>query len=70
MDRYFVHKEKHPNEDHEVHKEGCSKMPRDEHRKFLGIFNKCRDALKEARRDYQQVNGCKQCIPECHTSQD
>ena len=68
MDRYFVNKQKQANRDHEVHKEGCSKMPKDENRRFLGIFNKCYDAIIEAKREYPTANGCTYCIPECHKS--
>ena len=66
MDRYFVNKEKQSNGDNEVHKEGCSKMPRDEHRKFLGVFNRCSDAVREAKKEFSSANGCKVCIPDCH----
>jgi len=68
MDKYFVEKQKQPNGDNLVHKENCPNMPEDANRRFLGIFNKCRDAITEAKREYPQSNGCNECIPECHKS--
>ncbi len=68
MDKYFVNKQQQSNGEHEVHKEGCSKMPIDKDRKFLGFFNRCKDAVSEALKEYPTANGCFECIPDCHTS--
>jgi hypothetical protein len=54
--------------DHEVHKQGCTWMPSTENRKYLGAFNSCADAVKEAKKTYSTANGCIYCSPECHTS--
>lgn len=34
---------------------------------YLGIFDHCRPAVREARKYYNQVNGCYYCSYECHT---
>ena len=38
MPVYYVNKKAQDNGDHEVHEAGCSYMPEDENRKFLGSF--------------------------------
>ncbi|HEV7701853.1 MAG TPA: hypothetical protein VGO63_00180 [Candidatus Paceibacterota bacterium] len=51
----------------EVHKEGCSTPPLFANRHPLGDFDNCREAVAEARKKYNKVDGCKNCIPDCHT---
>lgn len=67
MPNYYVNDNAQANGDHEVHKEGCSWMPKLENRTYLGNFSNCRDAVREARKHYTQVNGGKHCSPACHT---
>ncbi len=67
MDRYYVNRKAQSNGDHEVHKAGCSYMPARENQLDLGSFNNCRDAVREAKRHYTQVNGCYWCSRACHT---
>ncbi len=67
MARYYVNKRAQANGDHEVHKLGCSYMPSEENRKYLGDFTSCRPAVAAARKEYRQVNGCYYCSRECHT---
>jgi len=68
MAKYYVNKRAQVNGDHEVHKLGCSYMPSEENRKYLGEFSSCRPAVAEAKKEYRQVNGCYYCSRECHTS--
>ncbi|WP_127139396.1 hypothetical protein [Flagellimonas oceanensis] len=68
MKRYYVNKRAQANGDHEVHKEGCTWLPSVENRIYLGSFTNCKDAVKEAKKHYRQVNGCYYCSNECHTS--
>ena len=68
MARYYVNKNQQSNGDHEVHREGCSWMPAEHNRIYLGQFATCRGAVSEARKHYHQVNGCYFCSNECHTS--
>jgi hypothetical protein len=68
MKVYYVNKNPQDNGDHEVHEEGCFKLPKYENRLFLGYFSNCKDAVKEARKYYTKVNGCYYCSIECHTT--
>lgn len=68
MSYYYVNKRAQSNGDHEVHKAGCSFMPDEENRKFLGNYDNCYDAVREAKKTYPQSNGCYYCCKECHTS--
>lgn len=67
MALYYVNKNAQPNGDHEVHTTGCTFMPAEENRIFLGNFSHCSGAVLEARKYYNQVNGCRFCSEECHT---
>ena len=68
MAAYYVNKNAQSNGDHEVHKSGCSWMPKVENRIYLGDFAGCHSAVQAARSHYSQVNGCAHCSPACHTS--
>jgi hypothetical protein len=66
MSYYYVNNNAQSNGDHEVHQSGCSFMPSD--KKYLGSFDNCKDAVKEAKKTYSKSNGCYYCSRECHTS--
>ena len=68
MAAYYVNKQKQPNGDHEVHKSECRYLPNAENRKYLGEFSNCKEAVTEAKKTYQQSNGCYTCSNDCHTS--
>lgn len=68
MKKYYVHTLKDIHGDHEVHAEGCYKMPDERNRLYLGVFPNCQDAVKEARQHYAPVNGCIHCCEPCHSS--
>ena len=68
MPVYYVNKNPQRNGDHEVHKDGCTYMPRTEHRFFLGLHTHCQAAVTESKKHYTQSNGCFSCSYECHTS--
>ncbi|WP_081811338.1 hypothetical protein [Hyphomonas beringensis] len=68
MSRYYVNMNSQSNGDHEVHKYGCSYMPREENRIYLGNFDSCAPAVREAKKTYSQSNGCYYCAYACHTS--
>ncbi len=67
MPKYYVNKNAQNNGDHEVHVDGCSRMPEPENRMYLGYFSNCREAVKEAKKTFQQSNGCYYCCNECNT---
>lgn len=68
MYRYYVNTNAQWNGDHEVHRDGCSYLPAPANRIYLGQFMECYSAVAEARRHFQQVNGCYYCCRACHTS--
>ena len=68
MSSYYVNKKAQSNGDHEVHRYDCVYLPSIEHRKYLGEFSNCQDAIKEAKKTYAKANGCKTCSSACHTS--
>jgi hypothetical protein len=68
MKKYYVNKIAQLNGDHEVHNEDCKYLPNSENRKYLGEFSNCKDAVTEAKRTYNQVNGCYYCSNSCHTT--
>ena len=67
MSRYYVNRNAQSNGDHEVHTTGCKYMPAEENRIYLGVFSNCHDAVREAKKYYDQVNGCYFCSRPCHT---
>lgn len=50
---YYVNKNPQSNGDHEVHKEECRWLPALPNRQYLGYFDNCRDAVKEAGKYYK-----------------
>ena len=65
---YYVNDNAQSNGDHEVHRDGCSFLPSVLNRTYLGLFETCYPAVREARKHYNQVNGCYFCSQDCHTS--
>lgn len=68
MAYYYVNKNAQANGDHEVHKNGCTWLPKAENRIYLGDFQSCKPAVTKARDHYSQVNGCFYCSKACHTT--
>jgi hypothetical protein len=64
MAQYYVNQHAQPNGDHEVHKSGCSWMPRD--KIALGDHATCNTAIATERHYFSQVDGCAYCSPNCH----
>lgn len=67
MKLYYVNKKPQIGGEHEVHSSDCIYLPALENRQYLGYFNSCGEAVKEARRFYANVDGCYYCCPQCHT---
>lgn len=66
--KYYVNTQAQSNGDHEVHKEGCGWMPAEKNKKYLGEYDSCEGAVKEAKKTYPTTaNGCKHCANACHT---
>lgn len=68
MASYYVNKQAQTNGDHEVHTSTCSFLPSKENRLYLGEFDSCQPAVEEAKKHFEQSNGCASCSSECHTS--
>ena len=68
MARYYVNKNAQANGDHEVHEFKCRWLPDNDNRKYLGDFENCHHAVREAKIHYDKVNGCFYCSRSCHTS--
>ena len=66
--RYFVNRNAQPNGDHEVHVPTCDYFPAPANLQFLGEYDNCFAAVREARRFYPRSNGCYFCCRPCHTT--
>src|SRR5699024_12612254 len=67
--RFYVNKYAQPTGEHEVHRANCAWLPGAENRICLGGCATSRAAVKEERKDYGWVDGCKQGRPERPTRQ-
>ncbi|MCK7553965.1 hypothetical protein MKQ70_02655 [Chitinophaga sedimenti] len=65
---YYVNKNAQTNGDHEVHVSDCRYAPDSSNRTYLGEFESCGSAVREAKKYYTKVNGCVYCSKPCHTS--
>lgn len=66
MANYYVSK-KAANGDHNVHKEGCPRLPKPENRLFLGYFSSGEGTVEEAKKYYAASDGCCFCAGEKHS---
>ena len=67
MAYYYVNRNAQPTGEHEVHKEGCPTPPNPENQLGLGYYNTCAEAVVAATAYFSNVDGCANCVPECHT---
>ena len=67
MAMYYVNKNAQSNGDHEVHNSDCNYLPESQNLLRLGDFSTCRPAVEEAKKYYDQCNGCAYCTAACHT---
>lgn len=70
MNRYYLNNNRQANGDQEVHASGCTWLPNENNRIYLGTFSHCSMAVLEAKRKYplSKINGCYYCSRDCHTS--
>jgi hypothetical protein len=68
MSRYYVNKNAQSNGDHEVHKYECTRLPIEANRLYLGVYDSCAPAVKEAKKTYSTADGCYYCSSDCHKS--
>jgi hypothetical protein len=64
--KYYVRKEPKDDGRHIVHAEDCQFLPNEEGRKALGDYASCETAMRHAREEYGNVDGCHTCAPACH----
>lgn len=64
---YYANKNAQITGEHEVHTLKCIYLPSEENRMYLGDFDNCRDAVKEAGKHLNPVDGCRFCSEACHT---
>lgn len=64
---YYVNRKEQNNGDHEVHSQDCRYLLEISNRIYLGYHENCKTAVAEAKKHYNQVNGCIYCSPQCHT---
>lgn len=55
------------NGEHEVHREGCPTPPWNANKHDLGDCSNCYEAVRKAKQVYDNVDGCANCCPDCHT---
>ena len=67
MPIYYVNKNAQSTGEHEVHKSDCNRLPEVENRKQLGSFDNCQEAVREAKKYFDNVDGCYYCSNACHT---
>ena len=66
MTKYYVNKQAQSNGDHEVHDDGCLRLPTALNLFYLGEFQACATAVAEAKKHYTKSNGCYYCSRVCH----
>ena len=67
MAKYYVNDRAQSTGEHEVHKEGCPFLPLVVSKTYLGEHSSCQLALIEAKKYYNNVDGCATCCRNCHT---
>ena len=63
---YYVNTNPEKGQNHEVHADGCNKMPLSKNRSYLGYFSNCSQAVEEAKKTYSDADGCFWCSRACH----
>ncbi|MBE6202229.1 MAG: hypothetical protein E7135_01035 [Rikenellaceae bacterium] len=62
----YINTNAQPTGEHEVHTSSCAHGPSIKNRINLGIFHNSSEAIREAKRYYNNVDGCFYCCPENH----
>lgn len=66
MARYYVNTNAQSTGEHEVHKDGCHRMPEPQNGIYLRYFSDAKEAVREAKRYFANVDGCYYCASEAH----
>lgn len=67
MEKYYVNRNTttNPRGDHEVHAASCRLLPLNDFID-LGMHSNCQSAIQEAKKHYNNVDGCIHCSKACH----
>ena len=66
MEKYYLNRIAQSTGEHEVHKDGCFRMPDIQNRIYLGYFSDGKEAVREATKYFYNVDGCYYCCNETH----
>ena len=66
MSIYYVNKNAQDSGEHEVHKVSCKYLPSKDNLIYLGDFPTCAEAVREARKNFSNVDGCYYCCFPCN----
>lgn len=66
MELYIVNRNAQPTGEHEVHTSSGEHAPSINNRINLGFFHNSSEAIREAKKYYNNVDGCFYCCPENH----
>ena len=66
MELYYKNTNTQLTGEYEVHTSNCAHGPSIENRINLGFFHSSSEAIREAKRYYNNVDGCFYCCPENH----
>lgn len=67
MAYYYVNKNAQAGGEHEVHNLSCDHLPYEQNRIYLGNFDDCKPAVREAAKYFTNVDGCYYCSRACHS---
>jgi hypothetical protein len=70
MRKYFLAISLNQNFNQAVHDEFCLYLPEESDIIFLGMFDECKDALRESRKVGKKTNGCFWCCKEIHNNEE
>lgn len=65
--KYYVNTEAREDGTHVMHSEECQFLPNEDKRKALGDYANCETAMGHAKDEFDKVNGCQTCAPDCHS---
>ena len=65
--KFYLNKSTTNSNQHLVHKAFCDLLPSDSSRIELGEHYSCESALEEAKKHFDDSNGCYHCAILCHT---
>lgn len=66
MPQYYLNKNAQSTGEHEVHQINCYKMPCLQNCIYLGYFSNAIEAVRHAKKYYNNVDGCYYCSSEAH----